>query len=63
MVLMNLGSEDFEVKQGDRVAQLILERVDVPAFEMILHNDSEHPLAGTSSTTERGVHGFGSTGI
>jgi dUTP pyrophosphatase len=53
VVLFNHGSEPFEVKKGDRVAQLILERIcmaDVVEVE-------------TLSETSRGAGGFGSTGV
>jgi len=31
VVLFNFGSEDFAVSKGDRIAQLILERIFTPA--------------------------------
>ena len=52
MLLVNNGTDDFEVKQGDRVAQLLLERVSVP--EVVEVDDLD--------ATERGQKGFGSTG-
>ena len=52
MLLINHGTEDFHVKVGDRVAQLLLERVSVPAVEEVEELDD----------TERGAKGFGSTG-
>ena len=30
VVLFNHGDQDFEVKMGDRIAQLILEKIDIP---------------------------------
>jgi len=53
IVLINHGKEAFDVKIGDRIAQLILERIATPDVEEI----EEH------TTTERGEGGFGSTGI
>ena len=53
MVLFNHGDQDFQVKMGDRIAQLILERIDTPPVQEV------QDLAGT----ERGTGGFGSTGI
>jgi dUTP pyrophosphatase len=53
MLLVNNSTDDFEVKKGDRVAQLLLERVSVPDVVEVEDLD----------TTERGVKGFGSTGI
>lgn len=53
VVLFNFGDEDFEVKVGDRVAQLILEQVSmVDAVQVTELND-----------TVRGEGGFGSTGV
>jgi len=52
VVLFNHGDKDFEVKKGDRVAQLILERCETPEVEEV----------GTVEDTERGAGGFGSTG-
>lgn len=53
VILFNWGKEPFEIKTGDRIAQLILERIvlpDVVAVEEL-------------TDTERGVAGFGSTGV
>jgi dUTP pyrophosphatase len=35
VVLFNHGTEDFEIKKGDRIAQLILERCDTPMIKEI----------------------------
>jgi dUTP pyrophosphatase len=52
VVLVNLGKEPFQIKPGDRIAQLrIIRRVDV-----------EFAQADFVSSTERDVRGFGSTG-
>ncbi|VTJ76359.1 Hypothetical predicted protein [Marmota monax] len=52
VVLFNFGKEKFEVKKGDRIAQLICERIFYPDIEEVqVLND-----------TERGSGGFGSTG-
>ena len=53
VVLFNHGDQDFPVKMGDRIAQLILERIDTPPVKEV------QDLTGTV----RGVSGFGSTGI
>lgn len=53
VVMFNFGTEDFEVKMGDRVAQLILEKISM-ANTMEVSNLDE---------TERGAGGFGSTGV
>ena len=53
VVLFNHGDQDFEVKMGDRIAQLILEKISTPAVEEVSGLDD----------TVRGSGGFGSTGI
>ncbi|KAF9495740.1 dUTP diphosphatase [Pleurotus eryngii] len=52
VLLFNLSDKDFEVQEGDRVAQLILERVYTP--DVMEVQDLEETL--------RGAGGFGSTG-
>ena len=47
------AEEDFQVKRGDRVAQLILERISMASAVEVEELDS----------TERGAGGFGSTGV
>ena len=53
VLLHNFGNEDFSVKKGDRIAQLILEKFIAPP---VVTTDTIQP-------TERGNNGFGSTGI
>ena len=53
VVLFNHSETDFEVKQGDRIAQLILEKIKTPVVQEVQNLGS----------TERGIGGFGSTGI
>mmetsp|Transcript_32204 Transcript_32204/g.44684 ORF Transcript_32204/g.44684 Transcript_32204/m.44684 type:complete len:168 (+) Transcript_32204:142-645(+) len=52
VILFNLSEEDFQVKTGDRVAQLILERIMTPSVVEVDDLDD----------TTRGAGGFGSTG-
>lgn len=52
IVLVNNGVEGFAVMVGDRIAQLLLERVDTPEVEVVDSLDA----------TQRGAGGFGSTG-
>nr|XP_054095591.1 deoxyuridine 5'-triphosphate nucleotidohydrolase, mitochondrial isoform X2 [Callithrix jacchus] len=52
VVLFNFGKEKFEVKKGDRIAQLICERIFYPEIEEVQALDD----------TKRGSGGFGSTG-
>lgn len=52
VILVNLSNEDFEVKNGERVAQLVIarhERIDWEETEVL-------------EETTRGAGGFGSTG-
>lgn len=51
--LINLGKEDFELKDGDRIAQAIISRYEKVSFELI----------DRLSETKRGLKGFGATGI
>ncbi|EIE26694.1 putative Deoxyuridine 5'-triphosphate nucleotidohydrolase [Coccomyxa subellipsoidea C-169] len=53
VVLFNHGDADFSVKKGDRVAQLILERIMTPEVEEVEDLDA----------TLRGAGGYGSTGV
>lgn len=53
VILMNTSDNDFVVSKGDRIAQLILEKLNVMKFEKVTALDE----------SERGNNGFGSTGI
>jgi hypothetical protein len=53
VILFNHGDIDFPIKKGDRVAQLILERISMASVQEV----------EVLSETERGASGFGSTGI
>jgi dUTP pyrophosphatase len=50
--LLNTGDRSFSVEEGDRIAQLVVQRVEAPLFAEVEALDS----------TERGTGGFGSTG-
>lgn len=52
VILANLGSEPFEVKRGERIAQLVPAAVQRAAFAEVEELDE----------TARGAGGFGSTG-
>ena len=53
VVLFNHGKEDLVINRGDRVAQLVMERISMmPCVEVEDLDD-----------TERGAGGFGSTGV
>ena len=53
VILINLGEETFVVKDGDRIAQMVI----APFVQASIKE------ADTLSETERGSLGFGSTGI
>lgn len=53
VVLFNHSNVDFEVKAGDRIAQLICEKIYYPDLKEVEQ----------VKETERGDDGFGSTGI
>ena len=53
VLLFNQGSEDVNIQIGDRIAQIIFEKIAVPEVEEV----TELPQ------TRRGSKGFGSTGI
>jgi dUTP pyrophosphatase len=55
VVLYNFASVMFKISKGQRIAQLIIERISTPDIvEITKEEDLEH--------TERGFGGFGSTG-
>ncbi len=51
IIMANLLGEDFEVEVGDRIAQMVFNRVEHPDI-----------VEGSLDETERGEGGFGSTG-
>lgn len=53
VLLVNLSNEDFEVKDGERIAQMI-----VAKHERIIWNETQ-----ALAETERGAGGFGHTGV
>lgn len=53
VVLINHGSETFRAIRGDRIAQLVIERVDTPDVQVVDDLDD----------TSRGAGGFGSTSV
>ena len=54
VILFNHSKDDFVVKQGDRVAQLIFEKIYTCVPKEVYYCEL--------SDTQRGVGGFGSTG-
>lgn len=53
VILFNFDDKDFEIKKGDRIAQLICEKIEQTDIEEVTDLDA----------TERGTNGFGSTGV
>jgi dUTP pyrophosphatase len=52
VILYNSGNQDFVVEKGHRIAQLIVEKIEIPDVEVVLQ---------LSETARQG--GFGSTGV
>ena len=54
VILINFGDKPFEIKNGDRVAQMIIEKVDPFKIEEVKE---------FFTNTHRGMGGFGSSGV
>ncbi|MCK5146944.1 dUTP diphosphatase [bacterium] len=52
VILFNFGPEPFEIRRGDRIAQMVIAR----------HERAEWVLADSLDESQRGSGGFGSTG-
>ncbi|TDU43575.1 dUTP pyrophosphatase [Gelidibacter sediminis] len=52
VILVNLSNDDFEIANGERIAQLVIAK----------HERAEWTAVETLSETKRGEGGFGSTG-
>ena len=53
VILINLGEEDFNIQRGDRIAQLVIQKIFFPNFKIV----------ETLNKTKRGEGGFGHSGI
>ncbi len=53
IILQNLSKKDYNIKSGDQIAQMLIQKVESPKIEEINELDD----------TERGEGGFGSTGV
>lgn len=53
VILINLSQDDFEVKNGDRIAQMVIAK----------HERAEWDNVDKLDETKRGAGGFGSTGV
>ena len=56
VLLVNLGNEDFQVRRGDRIAQIVVNKVEMVDFV-------ELGMGEELSASERGEGGYGSTGV
>ena len=53
VILINLGEKDFKIQRGDRIAQLVIQKIFFPNFKIV----------DTLDKTKRGEGGFGHSGI
>jgi len=53
VILINLGGEEFIIKRGDRIAQLVIQKIFFPNFKLV----------ETLDKTKRGEGGFGHSGV
>ena len=53
IILINLGEEEFIVQRGDRIAQLVIQKIFFPNFKLV----------ETLDKTKRGEGGFGHSGV
>ena len=53
VMMQNIGTDLFVIKKGDRIAQLVLEKIVTPEVEVVEE----------LTPTTRGAGGFGSTGV
>ncbi len=56
VILLNTSDVEYEVEDGERIAQLIIEKIAIPDLFVVGHIDD-------LGSTERGEKGFGSTGL
>lgn len=52
IVLINLSSENFEIKKGQKIAQVLIQKIESPSIEIV----------NELSKSSRAEGGFGSTG-
>jgi dUTP pyrophosphatase len=53
IMLVNLSSENFEIKKGQKVAQILIQKVESPKIKVV----------DSLTDSERGAGGFGSSGV
>jgi len=55
VILFNHSDTEFSIQTGDRIAQLVFERIYTPEVQEVSYE--------VLTNTERGLGGFGSTGV
>ncbi|XLQ19794.1 MAG: dUTP diphosphatase [Candidatus Moraniibacteriota bacterium] len=53
VIIRNLSKKDYKINKGDKIAQMLIQRVECPIIEEVDELDE----------TQRGDGGFGSTGL
>lgn len=53
VIMTNWGKEDFKINRGDRIAQMVINKVEIAKWQLVPSLDE----------TERGEGGFGHTGV
>ncbi len=53
VIIRNLSKKDYKINKGDKIAQMLIQKVECPIIEKVQELDD----------TERGEGGFGSTGL
>ncbi|MGC9315382.1 MAG: dUTP diphosphatase, partial [bacterium] len=53
IIMINLGEDPFQIADGDRIAQMLIKKVEQPIFQIV----------NGLSETPRSSGGFGSSGV
>ena len=53
VILINLGGKEFSIQRGDRIAQLVIQKIYFPNFKVVQ----------SLNNTKRGEGGFGHSGL
>lgn len=56
VIIDNIGTEPYEIKQGDRIAQIVMQKVPKMSFQLVETKTIEE------NSTERNENGYGSSG-
>ena len=63
VILFNSSNENFVIRKGDRIAQMIIETIITPEVEEVSPFQSLGTFDSEGSGDSRGTGGFGSTGV